>query len=119
MVGVLDGHGAPRFFVYDREENRSLLNFIVKKVKCQMSKVKGIVVVPGPGGFSTVRAVVVFANTAAFVQGILLGVTYRGDESQETLFKKGIALIQKGRGVRSVAPVYGKEPNITTKKLKS
>ncbi|GEM_PF-7068942 len=118
VVGTWDERTVPRFFVYDRDRERSLLGFITKclsGVRCQVSGVKGIVVVQGPGGFSTVRSAVVFAHAVAFASGVPLVAMKDTSGSPVSLFKKGVALIKKGKSVSAIEPVYGREPNITLK----
>lgn len=116
-MGVSDGVHQHRFFVYERNDKVSLLEFIQKKLRTThyvLRTLLGIIVVPGPGGFSNVRSAVTLANALGFALGIALVVIKpKEDESAEALFGRGIRLVKRTKSVKIVQPVYGKEPNIT------
>ncbi|MDD5043415.1 MAG: hypothetical protein PHD51_01965 [Patescibacteria group bacterium] len=101
------------------ERRESLLGLVDKLLlasKFFSEKIKGIIVVTGPGRFSRLRSAVVLANTLSFALGIpVAGMNLEEVKNQSGLIKKGIAKIKKG-GDTVVAPFYGKEPNITRRK---
>lgn len=133
-VGIWNGKSKPHFFVYDRNKNRSLLAFIIKELQAispkklksypigqpsaaygasKLQAIQGIVIVPGPGGFSTVRGAAVLANTFVFAASTpLITVKPRFEESSKDIFRRGIKLLRSGKLVTYVEPHYGKEPNI-------
>lgn len=71
---------------------------VLKKHRKTLRDCTGIVVVPGPGPFSRVRAGVAVANTLAFTLDIPLWALRSGK-------------LCRVRG--ALAPIYGKRPNIT------
>lgn len=71
---------------------------VLKRKKKNITHLTSIVVVPGPGPFSRVRAGVTVANTLAFALSVPLWTLRAGK-------------LRRVRGV--LAPHYGKPPNIT------
>ncbi len=120
-AGFSDHLARPEFFIYDREKESSLLGFIVEKLsqfQSQLSRVRGLVVVPGPGGFSTVRLVVIFANLLNFSQGLPILKMEGKDQDQKQLFDQGIKLLEQGKRTKFIVPFYSGQPNISIKKKK-
>lgn len=103
---------------YRQEEKRALLEDIaqvLKKAKSSVRDLEGIVVVEGPGQFSFLRTGIVIANTLGFACEIpVLGVPAeeRSKEDIQKLFKQ----LVRRKKFRPIVPLYGREPNITTKK---
>lgn len=90
-------------------------------------KIKGVIVIKGPGGFTSLRIGIATANTIGYAQKIpVVGVM--GDlaaraagaipESrfQEGMIKEGIGKLRKMKTFKAVMPEYGQEPNITLAK---
>ncbi|MFH1598008.1 MAG: tRNA (adenosine(37)-N6)-threonylcarbamoyltransferase complex dimerization subunit type 1 TsaB [Patescibacteria group bacterium] len=89
-----------------------LINRVIKKNKLTLKKLKGIIVVKGPGGFTSLRIGVITANTLSYslkipVVGVRLG---------QGMIKQGIKRIKKLRSFRIIEPHYGRPPNITKPK---
>ena len=91
------------------------------------SQILGIIVVQGPGGFTSLRIGIATANAMAWALQIpIIGVESNikslviSDkeirESDEKLIKSGLKKIKKIKKFRQVLPKYGREPNITMKK---
>lgn len=88
--------------------------FLTNKIVAK--KIKGIIIVTGPGAFSRLRTGVVTANTLAFALKIpIAGVNLQEADNLEKIIILGMKKIAKG-GDKIVEPFYGKEPNITIKK---
>ena len=83
----------------------------------QLTTIKGVAVVNGPGPFTALRIGVVTANILAWalkipVTGIKLTEFRNIDELIKLIFRK----IKKAKVGTIIEPFYGKEPNITKKK---
>ncbi len=90
-------------------------------VKAKQSKkslfrgLKGVIVVTGPGGFTSVRIGVTVANTLAWALGLkIAGVAKYEFHTYDEL----IIIGQKRLKKQTVEPIYDQEPNITIKKPK-
>jgi len=90
---------------------------LFKKNKKNLSSLKGIIVINGPGSFAGIRVGLSVANTLAWALNIpAIGVNLsQGKDSQE-LVKIGIKKLLKIKNQKPVMPFYGKEPNITRAK---
>ncbi len=92
---------------------------LLKKKKNSLKKIKGIIVVSGPGGFTSLRIGLATANTIGYAHKIsVVGVKLpEGDNCncrlQEGMIKEGIKLLKKAKKFKVVMPFYGQEPNIT------
>ncbi len=88
----------------------------LKSKKGQLNDLKGIMVVIGPGGFTSLRVGVIIANTLAFALKIpVAGFKQTEFKNKKDLVKKGIKKLKNSKG-RMVLPFYGKEPHITKPK---
>ena len=98
-----------------------LLDKMLKKNKIKLNQLMGIIVVSGPGPFTSVRAGVMLANTLSYslkVPSVGLKFSTKFNNLEE-LFHQGIKQLKGKKGFSSIHPFYGKEPNITKpKKLK-
>lgn len=86
-----------------------------------IKQVKSIIVVRGPGSFSSLRIGIATANTLAFVLKIPLysvPSSLRYDEASKTgeNLNELAKTYSKLKKDRQVVPYYGKEPNITKAK---
>ena len=87
--------------------------------KNNLTQLKGIIIVNGPGAFSSVRAGVIVANTLAYALNIpVAGVKLTEFKNLKELAKIGERRLKKNKGVNIVEPFYGKEPNITKSRKK-
>jgi tRNA threonylcarbamoyladenosine biosynthesis protein TsaB len=89
-----------------------MINHLLKKNKTAFEQLKGIIVVKGPGGFTSLRIGLITANTL----GYALKIPVTGVKLNNNMIKQGIARIKKLKSFRIVEPFYGKEPNITKPK---
>ena len=98
------------------EKLLSEIDKLLKKGKCKLNNLRGILVVKGPGSFSSLRIGVATANTLAFTLGVpVRGIlkSGHGQEFEERVLKSVEKLKQGTVGESFVAPEYGKAPNIT------
>jgi tRNA threonylcarbamoyladenosine biosynthesis protein TsaB len=97
-------------------QSEKLLSEIAKLI--QSKKIKGIMVVSGPGEFSGLRIGIATANALAYAWQVpVLGVRIASDylETREQLLKywnQGLKKIVKLKKITFVKPFYGREPNI-------
>lgn len=111
IVGITSGFGTPRFFSYQRDDKVSLLEFILKKVPTALH---GVVIIPGPGGFSNVRSAVTLANTLGFAAKLpVISVRPKKTEESHAVFERGILMLKNGKSDKNIRPLYLKPPNIT------
>jgi len=106
--------------VQDSKAKSNQLLILIDKLllanKIVAQKIKGIIVVTGPGAFSRLRTGVATANAMAFALKIpIVGVNLREADNLEKIIIAGMKKIAKG-GDKIVEPFYGREPNITKKK---
>jgi len=95
------------------KESEKLLMQIVSLLEghnFSFNKLSGIIVVRGPGRFTSLRIGIATANTLAFALKIPVVGIKLVENIQEIDFVKLIKSMKK-RGY--VVPMYGKEPNIT------
>jgi hypothetical protein len=95
------------------------IDAMLKKQKIVKDKLQGILVVSGPGGFSTTRSGVVIANTLAWACRVpLIGFELHPGDDFAALIIKNITKLKSKRSAKLhfVAPIYNAEPNITIKK---
>lgn len=83
---------------------------LLKKQKIEFKKLKGIVVVTGPGSFTSVRIGCVIANTLAQVLNIGIYGAHADSLNTDQLILKSIKKLKKNK---YVIPFYDREPNIT------
>lgn len=100
--------------VYQQSEKLlSEINKIIPKIK----DLKGIIVVIGPGGFTSLRIGIATANAMAWSLNIpILGVENKSGLGDKILIDKNFKKILNKRVFKQVLPKYGKEPNITKSK---
>jgi tRNA A37 threonylcarbamoyladenosine modification protein TsaB len=82
---------------------------LLKKHNLSLRDVERVLVVPGPGSFTAVRAGVVWGNALAYALSLPLGEIARPSAGQT---------IGKVKPKRIVRPVYGAEPHISGKNSK-
>jgi len=103
------------------EQSEKLLDEIekiMKKGKTEFSGLKGVIVVTGPGGFTSLRIGVTTANTLAWILQIpIVGIKSENKDLGEVV-KEGYKKIKNKKSFKQVLPEYGREPNITVKKIK-
>ena len=110
------------------QQSEKLLTEIEKIVKTgpaspagkrDWSQLKGIIVIIGPGGFTSLRIGVATANAMAWALQIpIVGVKNDKNLSAENLIQEGYKKIFKLKKFKQVLPVYGQEPNITNREIK-
>lgn len=98
-----------------RKKMLPLLDSIMKIMKIHLEQLRGIVVVAGPGGFSSLRSGIAIANALGWaMKKPLIGVMADEVPEKESeflpfMFKK----LKSARLGEMVLPRYGKKPNIT------
>jgi len=87
------------------------------------SQILGIIVVQGPGGFTSLRIGIATANAMAWALQIpIVGVEWKMSKDDpvelqdKQLINFGLNKIKKIKKFKQVLPKYGREPNITIKK---
>ncbi len=91
------------------------IDSLLKKNNTTAQKLHGIIVVVGPGQFSALRTGIAFANTFGFTLDIpVVGILKEEGAATDDLIHRSVALLHKKKRFSPVAPLYGKEPNITT-----
>lgn len=94
----------------------TILDFFLKKHNEGLNSLCGIIVVKGPGNFTSLRAGVSAANALAYALNIpLIGISGSDAKDLEYAFKAGQIKFRDKKIGAYVEPVYGKEPNITSK----
>jgi len=115
-VGLADGLGLQKIKTVNKRFQLSelLLKTIQQLVGADLNVLEKIIVVKGPGAFSSLRTGISVANTLAYslkilVVGVLLEQEFSNQEDKLVwLFEKGGSL----KGGAMVVPEYGREPNI-------
>jgi len=100
----------------ERRQSEKLLIAIEKIIaqnKTSLSKIKGIGVVTGPGGFTSVRIGVVVANSLAFALGKeVFGLKLSEFKDEKEMVLKIINSFKNNKAKKIVLPFYDREPNI-------
>lgn len=92
-------------------------------IKAHLDQIKaslgGVIVVSGPGRFSSIRVGVLYANILARWYKVPLFEAKVEDVETDEALKSLVAAIGSGTRVASayVAPVYDREPNITSPRV--
>jgi len=90
---------------------------LFKNQKLSINKITGIIVVRGPGSFTSLRIGMVVANTLAWSIKIpVVGIKLNEYDDLKNLAEISQLLMSKAKKNYLVEPWYCKEPNITTKK---
>lgn len=90
---------------------------LFKKGKNNLTQLKGIIVVNGPGSFSAVRIGVSTANALSYALKIpAAAVKLTEFESLDELIKIGEKRLKRVKQPQIIEPFYSKEPNITKSK---
>lgn len=85
----------------------------------KLKNLKAIIVVTGPGAFTSIRIGITIANTLAYALKIpVIGVKATEFKNSEELIKIGETRLKSVRGVKPVQPFYGKKPNIIIRSKK-
>lgn len=104
-----------RRFVLHRGQHESVLPRVfsfLKSMGAEISGVHEIVVVSGPGRFSSLRVMIIIANVVAWSRGCAL-FTVRKPSHVTDDARYLAALDRAKRPVQRVAPFYGRPPSIT------
>lgn len=96
-----------------------LIDALLKKKKLKITDLRGVIVVSGPGGFSSVRLGIMLANTLGYSLNIpVVGLPATKFKNLEGLAGAGFKLLKKKKKFSFVQPFYGAKPNITKSKNK-
>lgn len=100
----------------ERRQSEKLLvaiERIMKDGKVTSKKLKGIAVVSGPGGFTSVRIGVAAANALAYAWKLpVVGLEKKEFTDNGELVAKALSKMEKKKVGGIVVPVYDREPNI-------
>ncbi len=82
-----------------------------------ISNIKGIICVLGPGNFTSLRIGILTANTLSYALTIpSIGFSKRDDITTKIIAQNGARALKKKSGYQLLEPVYGREPHITRPK---
>ena len=96
------------------QQSEKLLVNIERLVGKDLKKLKGVIVIKGPGSFTALRIGVATANTLAWALQIpIIGVVWGENQDNQDLIIKGIKKLKKTKKFKQIVPEYGQEPNIT------
>ncbi|MDO8571996.1 MAG: hypothetical protein Q7R79_04925, partial [bacterium] len=85
-----------------------------KKHQCTPKKIRGVVVLSGPGQFSYLRTGIAVANAFGYALNIpIIGISAAQNSTPEDFFKNGLKKLLKAKKRKIIIPEYGSEPNIT------
>ncbi|MBI4239659.1 hypothetical protein HY620_01570 [Candidatus Uhrbacteria bacterium] len=87
---------------------------LLTKEKVALKKLKGIVVVTGPGQFSSLRTGITIANTLGFACSLPVAGVKLAD-TLDAMLNSGLQKLAKLKKFRPLGAEYGQEPNITVK----
>jgi len=94
-----------------------LVDKILKKKKIKFDQLIGIMVVSGPGPFTSIRIGVAIANTLAFALKIpIVDIVIKNKTNNLQLIKTGWQKLKKAKIGKYCRPFYNQEPNITIAK---
>ncbi len=100
----------------ERRQSEKLLAAVEKLLtasKVTAKKLKGIAVVSGPGGFTSVRIGVTAANALAYAWKLpVVGLEKKEFTDNGELVSKAVSKLAKKKAGGIVVPVYDREPNI-------
>lgn len=95
------------------QQSEKLLLAMEKLLKAKIIKLKGIIVVIGPGSFSSLRIGLATANALAYVLNLpLIGIKKEQKKREEKLIEEGIKKIKKIKKFKQLLPFYGQAPKI-------
>lgn len=93
------------------------IDAICKKNGAALNKLRGIGVVVGPGGFTSVRIGVAVANAFAYSLNLpIIGLKLSDFSDDKELVAKVFEKIKTVKPAKLVLPFYDREPNITMPK---
>jgi hypothetical protein len=118
-VGLLDGEGRllsfQEFIARPEDYLAAIANFLLGH-SVNIIDLKKVVVVSGPGSFTSTRIIVTIANTLSFANNLpVIGIVNTSRKNSKELLGElnSVWLKEKGRGF--VSPVYDRTPLITLK----
>lgn len=122
-AGLLDSEG--RFlsfqdFVVAPERYLATTADFLRDHLVSLESLEKIVVVSGPGSFTSTRIIVTIANALAFAKSLpVIGVENTARQGGEELIRASGLLWAKQKTAGFVTPVYDRPPHITLKNSKS
>ncbi|MFA5135423.1 MAG: tRNA (adenosine(37)-N6)-threonylcarbamoyltransferase complex dimerization subunit type 1 TsaB [Patescibacteria group bacterium] len=120
LVSANGGIAASRTVQSKFTQSEKLLPSIVALLTAEqqpLPQLRGIIVVSGPGGFTSLRVGISTANALSYGLEIpVVGVQKRPGRGMASLARKGAAQIATAQKQSIVLPQYGSEPNITKPK---
>jgi tRNA A37 threonylcarbamoyladenosine modification protein TsaB len=90
---------------------------VIRLLNYQIIKLSGIIIVSGPGGFTSLRIGIATANAMAWALQIpIVGVEWNSNQIDKDLILEGIKKLAKIKKFKQILPKYGSEPNINITK---
>ncbi|MDD2647041.1 MAG: hypothetical protein PHV78_03355 [Patescibacteria group bacterium] len=121
-LALFDKQGEIKSKILHRTTDRRVniliyLDKLLKDAAMPLEKIKGLIVVSGPGSFSGIRTALAITNTLAMGLKIpAAGVYLDPSKSNQGLIKQGLKKLLSKNKNTLVMPHYGAEPNITKPK---
>lgn len=112
--------GKKEFFAQYQQAEKLLaeINSLLKIKDCKPKDLQAIIVICGPGPFTALRIGIVVANTLSWALKIpVVGMKLTEFKDIDDLIKKSFIKLHKIKIGDIIEPFYGKEPNITKRKL--
>ena len=104
----------------DFDQSAKIFPLIEKELKASQFKLtdlKGIGVIQGPGGFTSLRIGISTANALAYALQIpVVGISLSASKDYKSMAQKTLRRLSKSAKKSVVIPRYGREPNITRPK---
>lgn len=92
-----------------------LIDKFLRKNKITPNKIKGLIIYPGPGSFTSLRISILFANAWAYTKKFSI---YTFSEAEAKDINNNIKKILSRPASQFLIPYYGAEPNISKPKNK-
>ena len=121
ILALIDKHGQILKFKKINakyKQSEKLLVNIEKITDGKLKKIKGVIVIKGPGSFTALRIGLTTANVLAWSLKLpIVGLMSIGEIDEKKLIFKGYNKIKKIKSFKALMPEYGREPNITISKV--
>lgn len=90
---------------------------LLQSNKISLNQINYLLVVCGPGAFTSIRIAVAVANTLAYsLQIPVIGIINKEQLTNQQLIKAASPKLKKAKAGKYISPFYDQEPNITIAK---